>query len=94
MLNSTTLEVAIGMAFIYLLLSLFCTAINETIAGVLGSRAKNLERGIQCLFTGGMKTKADDNSSGSGLTLAKAIYEHGLMQSLYRNTETEKSGAW
>ena len=26
MLNSTTLEVAIGMAFVYLILSLFCTA--------------------------------------------------------------------
>ena len=42
MFNSTTLEVAVGMAFIYLLLSLFCTAINEAIAGILGSRAKNL----------------------------------------------------
>ena len=94
MLNSTTLEVAIGMAFIYLLLSLFCTAINEAIAGVLGSRAKNLEKGIQSLFTDGLKTKGDENSPGSAVTLAKAIYEHGLVQSLYRNTATEKAGAW
>lgn len=82
MLNSTILEVAIGMAFIYLLLSLFCTAINEAIAGILGSRAKNLEKGIKSLFTDGFKAP--------GVTLAQSIYEHGLVQSLYRSTENEQ----
>ena len=82
MLNSTTLEVAIGMAFVYLILSLFCTAINEAIAGILGSRAKNLEKGIKSLFTDGFKA--------SGVTLAQSIYDHGLVQSLYRSTETEQ----
>jgi len=82
MLNSTTLEVAIGMAFVYLILSLFCTAINEAIAGILGSRAKNLERGIKSLFTDGFKAP--------GVTLAQSIYDHGLVQSLYRSTETEQ----
>jgi hypothetical protein len=82
MLNSTTLEVAIGMAFVYLILSLFCTAINEAIAGILGSRAKNLEKGIKSLFTDGFKAP--------GLTLAQSIYDHGLVQSLYRSTETEQ----
>lgn len=82
MLNSTTLEVAIGMAFVYLILSLFCTAINEAIAGILGSRAKNLENGIKSLFTDGDKTP--------GVTLAQTIYNHGLVQSLYRSTATEQ----
>jgi hypothetical protein len=31
MWNSTTLEVAIGMALIFLLVSLLCTAVNEII---------------------------------------------------------------
>ena len=82
MLNSTTLEVAIGMAFVYLILSLFCTAINEAIAGILGSRGKNLEKGIKSLFTDGFKA--------SGVTLTQSIYDHGLVQSLYRSTETEQ----
>jgi hypothetical protein len=43
MLNSTTLEVAIGMALVYLLLSLFCTAINERVLLASRLRAKNLE---------------------------------------------------
>ena len=88
MLNSTILEVAIGMAFVYLLLSLFCTAIREAIAGLLKSRAKNLEKGIESLFTEGLKTLATKDSSGKDvppLTLTDAIYQHGLVQSLYRS---------
>jgi len=94
MFNSTTLEVAIGMAFIYLLLSLFCTAFNEAIAGILGSRAKTLERGIESLFTGGLKSKGGDNGKGGvapAISLTEAIYDHGLVQSLYRSTASEKA---
>jgi hypothetical protein len=93
MFNSTTLEVAIGMAFIYLLLSLFCTAFNEAIAAIFGSRAKNLEKGIQCLFTDGLKSKTGDDGKGGvapAITLAEAIYDHGLVQSLYRSTASEQ----
>jgi hypothetical protein len=97
MLNSTTLEVAIGMALIYLVLSLLCTAINEAIAGILSSRAKNLERGIRSLFTDGLKSQAKDDGKGGiapAVTLAEAIYDHGLIQSLYRNTPSEKTAIW
>ncbi|WP_263352937.1 hypothetical protein [Acidicapsa acidisoli] len=91
MLNSTTLEVAIGMALIYLLLSLFCTAINEAIAGILGSRAKNLEKGIQSLFSGGALKLAD---KGPAQTYAQAIYDHGLVQSLYRTDKATGVAQW
>jgi hypothetical protein len=97
MFNSTTLEVAIGMALIYLLLSLFCTAINEGIAGILGSRAKNLENGIKSLFTEGLKTAAKNHDTGAStpaVTLAEAIYDHGLVQSLYRSTPIERAAKW
>ena len=88
MLNSTTLEVAIGMALVYLLLSLLCTAINEAVAAVLGSRARNLEVGIKSLFTQGLKTaevKEGNVVVKQALTLTEAIYNHGLVQSLYRS---------
>jgi hypothetical protein len=97
MFNSTTLEVAIGMALVYLLLSLFCTAVNEAIAGILGSRAKNLEKGIKSLFTDGLQTeekKTDDGGITPAVTLAQAIYDHGLVQSLYRSTPGEKATKW
>ena len=94
MFNSTTLEVAIGMAFIYLLLSLFCTAFNEAIAGVFGSRAKNLEKGIQSLFTDGLMSLGGEDGKGGVapmITLTEAIYDHGLVQSLYRSTASEQA---
>ncbi len=94
MFNSTTLEVAIGMAFIYLLLSLFCTAFNEAIASILGSRAKNLEKGIESLFTDGLKSAGGKDGMGvvvPAITLTEAIYDHGLVQSLYRSTTSERA---
>ena len=51
MLNSTVLDVAIGLSFIYLLLGLMCTTVNEWIAGMLKRRAKNLEEGMRRLLT-------------------------------------------
>lgn len=50
MLNITSnavLDVVIGLAFFYFLLSVVCSAINEGIATVLNLRAKNLEKGIR-----------------------------------------------
>jgi hypothetical protein len=40
------LDLAIAMCFIFLLLALICTTINETIAGVINSRGKTLEKGV------------------------------------------------
>ncbi|HKP71735.1 MAG TPA: hypothetical protein VJT82_02290, partial [Pyrinomonadaceae bacterium] len=53
--GSTALEVAIGMIFVYLLLSLLCSAINEYIEAKLNYRATNLKKGIELLLTGGVK---------------------------------------
>jgi hypothetical protein len=50
MFNTTILDVAIGMIFIYLLLSLMCTAANEIIELRLKKRAIDLERGIRELL--------------------------------------------
>jgi hypothetical protein len=75
--NSIVLDVAIGMAFVYLLLSLLCSAAAEVIAGVLGLRAKNLEAGIRSLFSDGFGP--GDNA------FVREIYEHGLVRGLYRD---------
>src|SRR5436190_22299908 len=50
MFNSPVLEVAIGMIFFYLLLSLICTALNELIEAWLKNRAYDLEHGIRKLL--------------------------------------------
>lgn len=70
MFGSSTLEVAIGVIFIYLLLSLVCTAINEFISTLTNMRGKNLFDGIQNLLN-------DPTFTG----LAQRVYNHGLIDS-------------
>lgn len=77
MFNSIVLDVAIGMAFVYLLLSLLCSAAAEVIAGILGLRAKNLEAGIRSLFS--------DGFGPGNNAFVRQIYEHGLVRGLYRD---------
>src|SRR5438128_2428057 len=71
MFGSNILEVAIGIIFIYLLLSLICTAINEGIASISNKRGKNLFDGIQNLLN-------DPSFTG----LAQKIYSHGLVDTI------------
>jgi hypothetical protein len=67
------LDVVIGMIFVYLLLSLLCSAINETIEHFAKNRAKDLERGLRELL---------NDSTGSGLV--QKLYDHGLISGLFK----------
>ena len=51
------LDVAIGLAFMYFLLSIVCSSVQEVIASVIKLRARNLEAGIRSLIAD--ETKAD-----------------------------------
>ena len=50
LLGSVVLEVAFGMIFVYLLLSLVCSAAGEYIEAKFNNRAKYLRRGIELLL--------------------------------------------
>jgi hypothetical protein len=76
MFGSTVLEVAIGVIFVYLSLSLVCTAANELIASLTTWRASNLAHGIRNL----LNYQTTDE-------LLKGIYNHPLIQSLYRDSK-------
>lgn len=69
MLGMQTLDVAIGLIFVYLVMSLVCTAVREFAAAVFNARAKNLEDGIDDLLP----------------ALKDAFYGHALIQSLNEN---------
>ncbi len=73
MLNSGILDVAIGLVFIFLLLSIICSAINEMIEAYLKMRATNLERGIRELL---------NDPEGKGL--ANKIFNHPLVFGLFK----------
>jgi hypothetical protein len=74
MLGSNTLEIAIVIIFIYLLLSLICTVVNESIANIIEQRGKNLLAGIQNLLN-------DPSFTG----LAQYLYTHGLVGGVMQN---------
>jgi hypothetical protein len=83
MFGSAILDVAIGMAVVYLLLSLIASVIQEGIAAVLQSRAANLLQGVHSLFSG--------DTAPNGMRLLEALYDHGLVRGLYRDPR-EDSG--
>jgi hypothetical protein len=71
MSGSKIVDVVIGLSFVYLLLSLMCSALNELIASVASLRARTLKGGIKTLL-------ADQQFAG----LAKDIYAHPLINGL------------
>lgn len=52
MFGSVVLDVAIGMAFVYLLLSLIASVVQEMLSAFMQLRPANLERGLRSLFSG------------------------------------------
>ena len=60
MFNSAIIDTAIGIVFIYLLLSLIASAVAEAVEAIMRNRASDLERGIRELIT--------DRRSAGGVT--------------------------
>jgi hypothetical protein len=81
MFNSNILDVAVGLVFIFLLLSLICSAANEILESFLKQRAANLERGIKELV------------GGDHPEFVAALYNHGLIFSLFRG-KYEPAPGW
>lgn len=72
MFGSEILEVVIGVIFVYLLVSVICSAVREGIEAWLKTRASYLEHGIRELL---------HDLKGDGL--ATAFYNHPLIFSLF-----------
>lgn len=68
------LQIAIGLSFVYLLLSLICSAVSEGLESVLKNRSRDLERGLRELL-----------SDEDGTSLVNRIYNHPLISGLFRN---------
>src|SRR5215469_9490887 len=76
MFSSSILDVAIGLVFVFLLLSLISSAASELIERFSKKRALFLERGI--------KELVGDIGSEESEAFVKAIYSHGLVNALYK----------
>lgn len=77
MFGSAILDIAIGLVFVFLLLSLVCSAANELIETILKQRSRNLEKAIKELIT-------DDS-------FVKKLYNHALINGLFRGNYEEAS---
>jgi hypothetical protein len=72
MFGSTILDVAVGIIFVFILVSIICSAIREGIESVLKTRAAHLEHGIRELL---------HDRDGNGL--ARDLFRHPLVAALY-----------
>jgi hypothetical protein len=70
--GDSAIDLAIGLGFVFFLMSIVCSSLNEAIAAVLNLRARTLEAGIRNLF--------------ESEQAAKSFYQHWRIQSLFSNT--------
>ncbi len=84
MFGSVVLDVAIGMAFVYLLMSLIASAVQEMLSAFMQLRAANLQRGLRSLFSG--------DSINSTMDLVNSVYNHGLVRGLYLDPPRDTKG--
>jgi hypothetical protein len=78
MFDFPALDVAIGLIFLFVLLALVCSTINEAISAIVGLRARFLQLGIMNLLSG------DTWPTEAGKEWTAALYKHPLVQSLIR----------
>ena len=97
MTGSTTLDVVLGLVFVYLLYSLLATILQEAIANVLSFRAKFLQKALIRMLEDGNAKSADTllnrvgaffrmffrrNVKNHSLPLTEAFYNHPLIKYL------------
>lgn len=80
--NSTVLDVAIGLIFVYLLLAIICTAANEWLAAITQTRAKFLKKALIQLLDG-QPTKTDSSPNA----FIAQFYKHPMITGLMRDNK-------
>ena len=79
-----TLDVAIGLIFVYLMLSLVCSAVNEMIELRLKHRSANLHRGIKELLGGSDPQASPAAGDSNPVDLVGELYKHPLIFGLFK----------
>ena len=78
MFDFPALDVAIGLVFLYFVLALVCSTVNEAIAQAFGMRARFLQLGLLNLLS------AEPEVTAEGRETLKKLYGHPLVQTLVR----------
>ncbi|WP_073074213.1 hypothetical protein [Phormidesmis priestleyi] len=72
------LDIAIGLAFVYLILSLLVSEIQELLSTLLQWRAAHLKKSIETLLTGGEGTANDKSVK----TIVESLYSNPLIKNI------------
>jgi hypothetical protein len=86
-----SVDVAAGLVFVYLFMSILATIGREALEALLRTRAKHLEKGLSellCEHVSGPPSKDRSARMSAGNALMQAFYEHPLIMSLYRGRYT------
>ncbi|UQA54822.1 hypothetical protein [Polyangium aurulentum] len=75
MTASTIVDIAIGMSFVFVLLSVMGSAVTEAISGVFSLRALTLRQAVERLF--------------KDQTLTRKLYEHPLIDGLTKDDDSD-----
>ena len=89
-----SVDVAAGLVFVYLFMSILATIGREALEAFLRTRAKHLEKGLNellCEHVAGPPSKDKSAKLAAGNALMQAFYEHPLIMSLYRGRYTPPS---
>jgi hypothetical protein len=89
MFGSQILEVAIGLAFVYLLFSLLCSALTEALSRGLELRAKTLRAGLVKMLGDGRKLRPVEGKPGND---AKTTPDNLLAHPLIAGLASKKHG--
>jgi hypothetical protein len=85
-------DIAIGLIFIYLTLSLIASELQELLATVLQWRAKHLRKSIELLLSGGSEAKRRETEDvQKAKKLVQELYDHPLINTLnYEEVEEDE----
>ncbi len=78
LLGSTALDVAIGLIFVYLVISLVCSSFSEGLESIFKHRSRDLERGIREMLSD--TTPGKESSSD----FVRLFYNHPLVSGLFK----------
>lgn len=87
MFDFPAFDVAIGLIFLYVVLALVCSTVNEALATATGLRARFLETGLLNLLSGSV------SETPAGIATAEKFYAHPLVQGLIRPRRAPKPAA-
>ncbi len=87
-----SLDVAAGLVFVYLFMSVLATVAREAFEGFMKRRSRNLEKGLIELLCDHPPEKKSPKAKGAkkieGYEVLQAFYDHPLIMSLYRGRYT------